>query len=106
MELIRFDQGNTTPLDGGANVTFIPIHHGDRMTAMMLQLDRKGDTGKREVPSDVLLVVVSGAGSVRSGGTIAEVKAGDVLLLPGGLLHHVWTSDSTMQAILVTLPVG
>lgn len=104
MELIRFDPGQAVPLDGGSNVNFIPIRHGDRMTAMMLQLDRKGDTGKREVSADVLLVVISGEGRVRSGGAIADVQAGDVLLLPGGMLHHLWTSDSQMQAILLTLP--
>ena len=106
MELIRFEPGKATPLDDGANATFIPIRRGDRMTAMMLQLDRRGDTGKREVPADMLLVVVSGEGNVRSGGTVAEVRAGDVLLLPGGLMHHLWTSDSTMQAILLTLASG
>ena len=106
MELFRFDPAAASPLEGGVNVTYVPITRGDRLTAMLLQLERSGDTGKREVNADVMLVVVEGEGRVRSGGQVADVKAGDVCLLPGGLLHHIWTSDSRMQAVLLALGSG
>ncbi|HEC23853.1 MAG TPA: cupin domain-containing protein [Chloroflexi bacterium] len=106
MELFHFDPENALPLEGGVNVSFIPIRRGERLTAMLLQLDRRGDTGKREVNADVMLIVLSGEGRVRSGGQVAEVKAGDICLLPGGLLHHIWTVDERMQAVLVALGSG
>jgi len=104
VELFRFDPGSAVPLEGGANAMFVPIRRGDRMTAMLLQLDRRGDTGKREVPADVMLVTLSGEGRIRSGGHIADLKPGDVCLLPGGIMHQIWTSDSQLQVVLVTLP--
>ncbi|MBN1429341.1 MAG: cupin domain-containing protein [Anaerolineae bacterium] len=103
MELIRFDSAKAAPLPGGANATYVPIHSGDRMTAMILQLDKKGDTGKREVGTDIVLTVISGEGRLRSGGEIADLQPGDVCVLPGGILHHIWTTDSRLQAVMITL---
>lgn len=103
MELIRFDPGAALPLENGTNATYVPVMSGDRLVAMLLRLDRRGDTGKREVGSDVMMVVISGEGKVRSGGTIADVQAGDVLILPGGLLHHIWTADSRLEAVLLSM---
>lgn len=94
------------PLDGGVNAFFVPVRRGDRLAAMLLLLDRRGDTGKREVSSDVMLVVVAGEGRVRSGGQVAELRPGDVAILPGGMQNHIWTQDSPLQAILVTLPLA
>ena len=103
MELIRFDPAKAAPLPGGANTTYVPVRSGERMTAMILQLDKKGDTGKREVGTDVVLTVISGEGRLRSGGEIADLHPGDVCVLPGGLLHHIWTADSRLQAVMITL---
>ncbi len=105
MELIRFDPQDAIPLEGGTNATYVPIKSGERLAAMVLQLDRKGDTGKRTVAADVMLIAISGEGRMRSGGQIADLRAGDIALLPGGIMHHIWTADSTLQAILVVMPV-
>jgi len=104
MEFVRFDAAKATALPGGANAVFMPAQRGDTMVAMIVQLDKKGDTGKREVPSDVLITVISGEGRIRSGGEIADLKTGDVAILPGGMLHEIWTADSRIQ--LVMLEIG
>jgi quercetin dioxygenase-like cupin family protein len=103
MELVRYDAANTAPLDGGSNAVYLPIQKGERLIGMMVQLERKGDTGKREVGNDVILVVLSGEGRLRSGGEIADLRPGDVCVLPGGLLHQIWTADSRLQAVMVTV---
>ena len=105
MRLIRYEPSEAQALPGGVNAFFVPVRTGNenRMTGMMLILDRKGDTGKREVPADALMTVVSGTGSVRSGGSVAELRPGDVVLLPGGISHQIWTSEGPFQAVLVTL---
>lgn len=101
MEFMRFDPDQAAPLEGGSNVTFMPLRRDDHIVAMLLSFGRKGDTGKREVAADVLVVVISGEGRLRSGGQIADLKAGDVALLPGGILHHLWTSDSQMTLVMM-----
>ncbi len=104
MEFIRFDPSQAQPLEGGVNAMFVPVRRGDRLAAMILTLGKKGDTGKREVGADIMLVTIAGEGRLRSGGEIADLRPGDVALLPGGLLHHIWTQDSQLQVVLLTLP--
>ncbi len=104
MDFIRYDPAQAVPLEGGYNAFYVPVRRGDRLTAMVLMLGRKGDTGKREVGADVMLVVIAGEGRLRSGGEIADLRPGDVAVLPGGLMHHIWTQDSQLQAVLLTLP--
>jgi quercetin dioxygenase-like cupin family protein len=106
MDLIQYDPASGTPLTGGTNVRVVPVQREGRTAAAILTFDRKGDTGKREIPIDSLLIVISGEGRVRSGGQIADIKAGDVVVLPGGILHHIWTSDSTLSVALVSLGGG
>lgn len=103
MEFIRYDEEQAQPLVDGENATFVPLRYGVHTTAMIVNLGRRGDTGKRESPQDILLTVVSGEGKVRSGGSIAEIRAGDILLLPAGILHHIWTHDSTLRIVLLSI---
>jgi quercetin dioxygenase-like cupin family protein len=104
MEFTRYDPSKARPLDGGVNAFFVPVPRGDKLAAMLLMLDKKADTGKREIPNDTMLVVIAGEGRLRSGGEVADLKPGDVAILPGGLQNHIWTVDSPLQAILVTMP--
>lgn len=103
MELIRFDPASAVPLEGGANAVYHPVQKGNRLIGMVVQLERKGDTGKREVGNDVMLIVLSGEGRIRSGGEIADLRPGDVCVLPGGIRHQLWTADSRMQVVMVTI---
>ena len=106
MEFVRYDPSQSEPLAGGSNAYFVPLRYGEHTTAMIVDLGRRGDTGKREAPNDLLMTVVEGEGKVRSGGTIAELRSGDIILLPGGILHHIWTHDSTMRVVLLSVGLG
>jgi mannose-6-phosphate isomerase-like protein (cupin superfamily) len=103
MEFVRFDSSKAAALPGGANAMYVPVQQGDKLVAMVIQLDRKGDTGKREVGVDTLLTVIEGEARLRSGGEIVDLKTGDVVVLPGGILHQVWTSDSRIQLVMLEL---
>lgn len=103
MEFVRFDANKAAALPGGVNAVYMPVQKGQKMVGMIIQLEKKGDTGKREVPLDVLLAVVSGEGRIRSGGEIADLKSGDVAVLPGGILHEIWTADSRIQIIMMEM---
>ncbi len=101
MEFVRFDPVQASPLPGGANAVFMPVKKDDRLLGMIIQLDKKGDTGKREVGNDVVLTVISGEARMRSGGEIADLRAGDVCVLPGGILHQIWTADSRVLVVMM-----
>ena len=103
MQLVRFKAEDAQPLAGGDRVTYVPVQTGGRLTAMLLHLERDGDTGKRELDTDALLIVIAGQGRVRSGGQIADIEPGDVCVLTGGMLHHIWTNDSELRAVLMAV---
>nr|MBN1229668.1 hypothetical protein [Anaerolineae bacterium] len=106
MQFYRFNPEEALPLENGTRATYIPIRHDGRMVAMQIQLDRRGDTGKREFNLDLMLSVVEGEGFVRSGGSVAEIRAGDVCILPDGLLHNIWTTDSMMRVVITLMGSG
>jgi len=47
MQLVRFDPEKAVAIEGGNNAQYVPIQSGERLTAMLLKLGHKGDTGKR-----------------------------------------------------------
>jgi quercetin dioxygenase-like cupin family protein len=104
MDFYRYEPSKALPLEGGVNAFFVPVQQGGKLAAMILLLDRKGDTGKREMSTDSMLVVIAGEGRLRSGGEVADLKPGDVAILPGGMQNHIWTIDTQLQAILMTMP--
>jgi mannose-6-phosphate isomerase-like protein (cupin superfamily) len=106
MDFVRYDPATAQPLPGGTNATYAPVRKNDKLAAMVVNLDRRGDTGKREMPVDTILIAVSGEGRCRSGGAIADLKAGDIAILTGGMIHQIWTADSTLRVVLMDLTVG
>ncbi|NDJ54319.1 MAG: cupin domain-containing protein [Chloroflexi bacterium] len=103
MELTRFEQDELQPLEGGANAFYIPVRSGNRTAAMMIFLDKRGDTGKREIPQETMLTVIEGEATVRAGGDVADVKPGDVLIIPAQRQHQIWTVNSQLKAILQSI---
>lgn len=106
MEHYQFESEQAQPLPGGSGVAYIPINHGDRLAAMQLAFDKRGETGMREVGVDLLLVVVSGEGNVRSGVQAADLHPGDSVILPEGVPHNIWTSSGPMRAVLILIGRG
>jgi quercetin dioxygenase-like cupin family protein len=103
MEFVRFEASHAQALPGGVNATFVPVNKGERLVGMIVNLERKGDTGKRDVGNDVILTVIAGEARMRSGGEIADLKPGDVCVLPGGILHQIWTADSRVQIVMTEM---
>jgi quercetin dioxygenase-like cupin family protein len=104
MDFFRYDPTLAQPLPESVNTFFIPVRRNDKLAAMVLMLDRKADTGKREVSTDLMLVVVAGTGTLRSGSDVAELQPGDVAILPGRIMYHLWTQDTQLQVLLLNLP--
>jgi len=103
MKFFRIDQDALEPLPGGVHAAYQSVEFEDRLQVMVVDLERKGDTGKRRLDDDVLLIVIHGSGQVRSGVSVAEVRAGDVILIEAGEEHTIWTSDDSMRIILQSL---
>ena len=103
MKLFRIDEKAFEPLPGGAGATYLTVDFEGDTYVMVVDLERRGETGKRQLGVNVLLAVVSGSGQVRSGPSVAEVRAGDVILIDADEEHTIWTSGEPMRVILQSL---
>ena len=103
MKFFRIDDESLEPLPGGLRATYSTVQFEGHTHVMIVDLERKGDSGKRRLGVDVLLTVASGSGQVRSGPSVAEVRAGDVIKIDADEEHAIWTSDESMRVILQSL---
>lgn len=101
MDLARFDPSQAQPFEGGDRALSSPAVEGTGTTLRILQLDQRGETGRREAPYPVALVIVNGEGQLRVGGQIAEVKAGDAVAVPPNMTYWAWTTSSPMTLALI-----
>jgi quercetin dioxygenase-like cupin family protein len=103
MDLFRYSSAEAQPLPGGANAFYTAVRRNNRTIAMMLVIDKRGDTGKRAIRSDTVITVIAGEGNIRAGGSVAELRPGDVVTMPGGREHQIWTSTSGLHLVIVNV---
>jgi mannose-6-phosphate isomerase-like protein (cupin superfamily) len=46
-------------------------------------------------------MVLEGSSTIRLGGEIREVTAGDAVLLPANTMHMIWTTGTPMTALTI-----
>ncbi len=101
MNLARFDPAEAQPFEGGERALSSAPIEGAGVTLRVLQLEQRGETGRRQAPYPVALVVVAGEGQLRVGGEIAEVKAGDAIAVPANTTYWAWTTSGPMTVALL-----
>ena len=101
MNLARFDPARATPFEGGDRAQSSSGVENNGAAARILQLERRGETGRREAPYPVVVVIVAGEGQVRVGGEIADVAAGDAVVVPPNTMYRVWTTSGPMTVALI-----
>jgi quercetin dioxygenase-like cupin family protein len=106
MEVYRYNPDVAEPLPEGKHASVMPVRINGQLAAMIIRLGPRGDTGMREVGADIIAAVIAGEGQMRSGGMVAEVHPGDVVLLPAHIRHTIWTTSSEMQVVLTLLKSG
>lgn len=106
MNLARFDPDRAQPLEGGKKATASPALEGAGVAMRVIELGKRGETGRRESPHPVILVVVSGEGQVRVSGEIADIKPGDTIAVPSNVMYWAWTTGDSMTLALIELTGG
>lgn len=101
IEITRFDPEHASPLEGASGIGQVQVSQLNDARVTTLYFKPKGDLGRRELPYPVLLMILDGSGTLRLGGEIREVAAGDAILLPANTLHMIWTTDAPMTALTV-----
>ena len=100
--LRRFGTGSR----GGESLTarHVPFSESGGVRIATLYFEAKGEIGRRELPYPVLLMVLEGSATLRLGGEIREIIAGDAVPLPANNMHMIWTTGTPMTALLVEYP--
>jgi quercetin dioxygenase-like cupin family protein len=106
IEIERFDAEHAVPLADGdtSGVRHVPFAEVGGVRVATLYFEAKAEIGRRELPCPVLLMVLEGGGTVRLGGEIREIVAGDAVPLPANNMHMIWTTGTPMTALLVEYP--
>lgn len=106
IEITRFDSEHAVTWEdsGASGISHVPFSEtgGVRVTALFFEA--KGEIGRRELPCPALLMVLEGSGTLRLGGEIREITAGDAVPLPANSMHMIWTTGTPMTALLVEYP--
>jgi quercetin dioxygenase-like cupin family protein len=106
MDLARYDPASAQPFEGGSRALSSSAVETAGMTLRILQLEGRGETGRRQAPYPVALVVVAGEGQLRVGGEIAEVRAGDAVVVPPNTTYWAWTTGGPMTLALMECKAG
>ena len=101
MDLFRYDPKEAQPLPDGAKAFYTAVRPENRTIAMILVIDQRGDTGKRSIGRNTVLTVIAGEGHIRAGGSVADLRPGDVVTIPAGREHQIWTTKSALQVVIV-----
>jgi len=106
IEITRFDSEHAVSWDdgGASGVSRVPLSETRGVRVATLYFEAKGEIGRREVPYPVLLIILEGSGTLRLGGEIREITAGDAIPLPANSMHMIWTTGTPMTALLVEYP--
>ena len=106
IEIERFDAEQAVPLEAGdaSGVSHVPFSETGGVRVATLYFEAKGEIGRRELPYPVLLMVLEGGATLRLGGEIREIAAGDAVSLPANNMHMIWTTGIPMTALLVEYP--
>lgn len=107
---IQLDRANLPFQDMDAlaeRMNGLPILLNRPMLVVAMYFEPHAQMDEHSAPVPILFLVTGGKGWVRVGGPQGEtrqVQAGDAVLWPAGLDHHVWTEDEPLQAIVIDGP--
>ncbi len=73
----------------------------DGLTVANLRFASNAEIDEHDAPMDIDVLVVSGSGFVSVDGTQSPVSAGQTVRWPSGVSHKLWTTNSTMETIMI-----
>lgn len=94
---------NTTlPINPKTGNGALPVYNGPGGSITALQV---GDLARHthETASE-MFYVVEGSAQITLGDTKQSIKAGDLMIVPKGMLHSIKSDKGLLKAVLITMP--
>lgn len=63
-----------------------------------------GDMPEHAAEEAILCLCVGGSGMVKVGDEVSELVSDRAVIWPAGVVHKVWTTDSSMTVVLIHFP--
>ncbi|NKC00764.1 MAG: hypothetical protein GKR90_20025 [Pseudomonadales bacterium] len=89
------------PRAGCLNVEFRVLLNRDGLTVANLRFAQNANIDEHDAPMDIDAICVSGSGFVSVAGEVSELSAGQTVHWPANEMHKLWTTDTTMETIMV-----
>ncbi len=89
------------PRPGCSNVEFRVLINRDGLTIANLRFGKGAEIDEHDAPMDIDVIVMAGSGFVSLDGATSEVSLGQTIFWPRGKAHKLWTTNSTMETIMV-----
>lgn len=101
IESIQRNEWTPLPHEGCRNVMVKLLMKLDHLGLAMLRFEPNGTIHPHPAVIDIDIICLEGAGMVSVGDEQAAFKAGQRIRWPAGLVHCLWTADSSMVTLMV-----
>ncbi len=92
---------STLPRAGTKGVTFRVLLHRDDLIVANLRFEPGATIDKHSAAFDVDVICISGEGLTSIGDNTLTIKAGQTVRWPKDEDHCLWTTDGTMETLMV-----
>jgi quercetin dioxygenase-like cupin family protein len=92
------------PYEGCVNVEGRVLFFDETLGLAILRFGQHGKINEHAGPNDTVVSCLEGSGFTSVGGEIAPFESGQIVYWPEGVVHGLWTENSTMVTLMCERP--
>jgi quercetin dioxygenase-like cupin family protein len=94
------------PYEGCANVEGRVLFWDGTLGLALLRFAEHGNIHEHAGPNDTVVSCLEGRGFTKVGDEVAPIESGQLVYWPAGIVHGLWTEDSTMTTLMCERPAA
>lgn len=88
-------------IDGG--VSNLDIVSNSSMKMMVMSFDKGESLSDHAAPADAMVIALEGCADLKVGDEVHEIKAGEQLIFPKGVIHNVYAKERFKMALILAM---
>jgi len=92
------------PYEGCVNVEGRVLFWDETLGLAVLRFGVRGKINEHAGPNDAIVSCLEGNGYTSVGGETAPIESGQRVFWPAGVVHGLWTENSTMMTLMCERP--
>jgi quercetin dioxygenase-like cupin family protein len=94
------------PFEGATNVEGRVLFFDDTLGLALLRFAEHGNIHEHAGPNDTVVSCLEGRGFTKVGDEVALIESGQLVFWPAGIVHGLWTEESTMTTLMCERPAS